>query len=92
MSDESFPKWAAAVNDYGLHHCDYKFATGMLKRHYTEIRGNVFPGDTMTFPGNVTGKYVCGGEAFVDVESGVEDQHERMIASGKSILILSQRS
>ena len=64
---------------------------GMLTRHYVEMRGNVFPGDTITYLGKVAKKYIQDGEAFVDIESWAENQNRRRVSLGKSTVILPQR-
>jgi acyl dehydratase len=66
-------------------------AEGFLKRHYTELRGNVFPGDTLTFQGKVTNKYEQDGEDLVECESWGENQNGRRVALGKSTVALPRR-
>ncbi|UCG83318.1 MAG: MaoC family dehydratase N-terminal domain-containing protein [Dehalococcoidia bacterium] len=113
-------KWGAAVNDYGPHHFDYKFATeflslpnviahgphntahlaqlvtnwiggeGILTKHYAEMRGNVFPGDTLTFEGKVASKYVHDGEGVVECETWAANQNGRRVMLGKSTVRLPQ--
>jgi acyl dehydratase len=61
---------------------------GSLKRHYTELRGNVFPGDKLTFQGKVVNKREKDGENLVDCESWGENQNGRRIALGKSTFTL----
>jgi acyl dehydratase len=114
-------KWGAAVNDYGPHHYDYKFATeflglpnviahgphntahlaqlvtnwiggrGTLKRHYAEMRGNVFPGDRLTFQGRVTEKRLEDGQGLVECETWAENQNGRKVMLGKSTAALPRR-
>ena len=114
-------KWGAAVNDYGPHHFDYKFATeflglpnviahgphntahlaqlvtnwiggeGFLTKHYAEMRGNVFPGDTLTFDGKVASKYLHEGEGIVECETWAENQNGRRIMLGTSTAKLPHR-
>jgi acyl dehydratase len=57
---------------------------GFLKRHYTELRGNVFPGDKLTFQGKVVNKYVKDKEGFVEIESWAQNQNGRRVALGKT--------
>ncbi len=64
---------------------------GFLKKHYSEMRGNVFPGDTMTFRGKVINKYVDHGENLVECESWAENQKGRRVTLGKSIVSLPSR-
>jgi acyl dehydratase len=64
---------------------------GFLKRHYTELRSNVFPGDTLTFQGKVTRKYQQFGENLVECESWAENQNGRKVALGKSTFTLPLR-
>ncbi|MBM3157522.1 MAG: hypothetical protein FJ004_09610 [Chloroflexi bacterium] len=61
---------------------------GVLKRHYTELRGNIFPGDTLAFRGKVTGKYQQSGDNLVECESWAENQNGRRVALGKSTFTL----
>jgi acyl dehydratase len=61
---------------------------GFLKRHYTELRGNVFPGDTLTFQGKVTRKYHQSGDNILECESWAENQNGRRVALGKSTFTL----
>ncbi|MFC2059247.1 MaoC family dehydratase N-terminal domain-containing protein [Chloroflexota bacterium] len=111
-------KWAAALNDYGPHHFDYRFATeemglrdviahgplncallaqfmtnwiggfGVLKKHYAEMRGNVFPGDTLVFHGKVVNKYLQDGEGFIDCETWAENQEGSKVTPGRSTVTL----
>ena len=64
---------------------------GMLKKHYAEMRGNVFPGDTMTFQGKVANKYIKDGEGFVEIESWAQNQKGRRVTLGKSTAMLPRR-
>ena len=64
---------------------------GMLRRHYAEMRGNVFPGDTMTFQGSVANKYVKDGEGIVEIESWAQNQKGRRVTLGKSTAMLPRR-
>jgi acyl dehydratase len=64
---------------------------GMLRRHYAEMRGNVFPGDTMTFQGMVANKYVKDGEGLVEIESWAQNQKGRRVTLGKSTATLPRR-
>lgn len=61
---------------------------GMITRHYTELRGNVFPGDTLTFQGKVANKYTMDKEGFIEIESWAQNQSGRRVALGKSIAML----
>ena len=63
---------------------------GFLKRHYTELRGNVFPGDKLTYQGKVLDKYQKGGQNLVEIESWAENQKGRRVALGKSTVELPQ--
>jgi len=64
---------------------------GMLRRHYAEMRGNVFPGDTMTFQGKVADKYVKDGEGLVEIESWAQNQKGRRVTLGQSMAMLPRR-
>jgi acyl dehydratase len=64
---------------------------GMLRRHYAEMRGNVFPGDTMTFQGSVANKYAKDGEGIVEIESWAQNQKGRRVTLGKSTAMLPRR-
>jgi len=64
---------------------------GMLRRHYAEMRGNVFPGDTMTFQGKVADKYVKDGEGLVEIESWAQNQKGRRVTLGQSTAMLPRR-
>jgi acyl dehydratase len=64
---------------------------GFLKRHYTELRGNVFPGDTLTFQGKVSGKYQQSGDNLIECETWAENQNGRKVALGKSTFMLPLR-
>ena len=66
-------------------------AWGVLKKHYAEMRGNVFPGDTITFQGRVTNKYEQDGDGIVECESWAQNQNGRRVTLGKSTAILPQR-
>ena len=61
---------------------------GFLKRHYTELRGNVFPGDKLTFQGKVVNKYQKDGENLVECESYGENQDGRRVSLAKSTFTL----
>jgi acyl dehydratase len=63
---------------------------GMLTRHYTELRGNVFPGDKLTFQGKVANKYIKDKEGFVEIESWAQNQNGRRVALGKTTANLSR--
>ena len=65
---------------------------GILKRHYAEMRGNVFPGDTLTFQGQVARKYLQDDEGFVDCETRAENQNGRRVMLGRSTVILPRRN
>lgn len=64
---------------------------GFLKRHYTELRGNVFPGDILTFQGKVSGKYQQSGDNLIECETWAENQNGRKVALGKSTFMLPLR-
>jgi acyl dehydratase len=64
---------------------------GMLKRHYAEMRGNVPPGDTMTFQGKVSDKYIKDGEGLVEIESWAQNQKGRRVTLGQSTAMLPRR-
>lgn len=64
---------------------------GALKKHYTELRGNVFPGDKLTFQGKVVNKHEKDGESLVECESWGENQNGRRIALAKSSFTLPRR-
>lgn len=64
---------------------------GVLRKHYAEMRGNVFPGDTMTFQGKVANKYIKDGEGLVEIESWAQNQKGRRVTLGKSAAILPRR-
>ena len=64
---------------------------GMLRKHYAEMRGNVFPGDTMTFQGKVTNKYIKDVEGFVEIESWAQNQKGRRVTLGKSTATLPRK-
>ena len=64
---------------------------GMLKKHYAEMRGNVFPGDTLTFQGEVAKKYVQDSEGYVECETRAENQNGRRVMLGRSTVTLPQR-
>jgi len=64
---------------------------GVLSKHYAEMRGNVFPGDTLTFQGRVDKKYIVEGSNFAEVESWAENQDGRRVMLGRSTVILPGR-
>ncbi len=64
---------------------------GMLKKHYCEMRGNVLPGDTMTFQGRVASKYTQDGEGCVEIESAATNQNGKRVTLGKSLVTLPSR-
>ena len=64
---------------------------GFLKRHYAEMRGNVFPGDTLTFTGKVSRKSSEEGEGMVDCETWAENQNGRRVMLGNSTVVLPMR-
>ena len=64
---------------------------GMLRKHYAEMRGNVFPGDMMTFQGKVANKYMKDGEGMVEIESWAQNQKGRRVTLGRSIAVLPRR-
>ncbi|UCG83002.1 MAG: MaoC family dehydratase N-terminal domain-containing protein, partial [Dehalococcoidia bacterium] len=57
---------------------------GVLKKHYAELRGNVFPGDTITFWGKLDKKYVQNNECYVECETWGENQNGRRVVLGRS--------
>lgn len=61
---------------------------GFVKRHYTELRGNVFPGDKLTYQGRVLNKYQKDGQSLVEIESWAENQRGRRVALGKTTVEL----
>ncbi|MFC1848351.1 MaoC family dehydratase N-terminal domain-containing protein, partial [Chloroflexota bacterium] len=61
---------------------------GILKKHYAEMRGNVFPGDTLTFDGRVSSKYLHEGECIVECETQAENQNGRRGMLGNSTVAL----
>jgi len=61
---------------------------GVLVRHSAQYVGNVFPGSVVTFGGRVTHKHVWRGENFVDCETWAKGQEERIVALGKSTVVL----
>ncbi|MFC1994370.1 MaoC family dehydratase N-terminal domain-containing protein [Chloroflexota bacterium] len=61
---------------------------GMLKRHSVEYRGNIRPGDTIIYQGEVTKKYRQGTEELVEVLTWAANQEGRKVAMGKSTVIL----
>ena len=65
---------------------------GFLKRHYTELRGNVFPGDKLSFQGKVVAKHEKDGENLVECESWGENQNGRRVALGKSTFTLPREN
>ncbi len=65
---------------------------GILTRHYTELRGNVFPGDSLTFQGRVTNKYIKDKDGFVEIESWAQNQNGRRVALGKTTANLLRRN
>jgi len=64
---------------------------GVLKKHYAEMRGNVFPGDTLTFQGKVARKEVRDGENLVECVSWAENQNGRKVMLGRSTVTLPSR-
>jgi len=62
-----------------------------VTRHYTELRGNVFPGDKLTFQGKVVNKYIKDKEGFVEIESRAQNQNGRRVALGKTTANLFRR-
>lgn len=64
---------------------------GALKKHYAEMRGNVFPGDTLTFEGRIAGKCVRDGQCSVDIESWADNQNGRRVMLGRSTVTLPSR-
>jgi len=64
---------------------------GFVKRHYTELRGNLFPGDKLTYQGRVVNKCRKGGQSLVEIESRAENQKGRRVALGKTTVELPKR-
>lgn len=64
---------------------------GVLRKHYVEMRGNVFPGDTITLQGKVVKKYVQDRANFVECETWTENQKGRRVTLGRSTVTLPRR-
>ncbi|MFC2058538.1 MaoC family dehydratase N-terminal domain-containing protein [Chloroflexota bacterium] len=64
---------------------------GALKKHSVQYRGNVFPGDIVTFNGKVSSKYILQGEKFVECETWAENQNAVKVTLGKSVVTLPAR-
>jgi acyl dehydratase len=55
------------------------------------MRGNVFPGDRLTFQGRVTEKRLEDGQGLVECETWAENQNGRKVMLGKSTAALPRR-
>lgn len=64
---------------------------GVFKKHSTQYRGNVHPGDIITFQGKVARKWVEQGENLVECETWAENQHGIKVSLGKSIVTLPSK-
>ncbi len=70
---------------------DWVGGNGAIRKHYAEMRGNVFPGDTMTFQGRVANKYVQDGEGLVEIESTATNQNGKKVTLARSVAVLPLR-
>ncbi|MFC1926190.1 MaoC family dehydratase N-terminal domain-containing protein [Chloroflexota bacterium] len=61
---------------------------GVFKKHSTQYRGNVFPGDIITFQGKVVRKWIEGGDNCVECETWAENPQGAKTAVGRSIVTL----
>ncbi|MFC1944679.1 MaoC family dehydratase [Chloroflexota bacterium] len=64
---------------------------GVFKKHLTQCRGNVFPGDIITFGGRVADKYTRHGEGTVECDTRAENQHGEIVSLGKSTVTLPSK-
>ncbi|MFC2058640.1 MaoC family dehydratase N-terminal domain-containing protein [Chloroflexota bacterium] len=64
---------------------------GALKKHSVQYRGNIFPGNIIKFMGRVVNKYVEQGENFVECETWAENQAQRRVTLGKSLVTLPSK-
>ena len=64
---------------------------GLLKRHYVELRGNVFPGDSLSVGGRVTAKEQKNGEGIVEIDTWGRNQQGKRVCLGKSTVVLPRR-
>lgn len=64
---------------------------GALRRLGLSYRGMVFPGDTLTCQGKVTGKYIKVGQGCLDVEMWINNQKGERVAPGTATAILPLR-
>ncbi|MFC1994488.1 MaoC family dehydratase N-terminal domain-containing protein [Chloroflexota bacterium] len=65
--------------------------SGVLKKHSAQLRGNVFPGDIITFEGKVTSKYEQQKERFVECETWAKNQHNQKVTIANSTFTLPSR-
>ena len=59
-----------------------------LRKFSTQFRGQVWPGDTVTFSAKITGKYPENGENRVDMELAVTNQDGKAIVLGSATAAL----
>jgi acyl dehydratase len=71
---------------------DWIGGEGVLRRHYVELRGNVFPGDELTVGGSVTAKELKGGEGVLLIEVWGRNQDGKRVCVGNSTVVLPRRS
>ncbi|MBI4304302.1 MAG: MaoC family dehydratase N-terminal domain-containing protein [Chloroflexi bacterium] len=67
-------------------------AEGVIKKHYTQYRGNTVPNDVITFSGKVSRKWTDGNENLVECETRAENQAGTLITLGKTVVTLPSRS
>jgi len=71
---------------------DWLGETGTLKKIGVSYRGMDFPGDILTCRGKVTGKYVDGGENYVELEIWTENQRGEKTTPGTATVTLRSKS
>lgn len=64
------------------HYLTDQVGVGCLRRYRVRFTGQVWPGDTLTFRGSVTGAYEEDGEGRVDLELAVVNQEGTVVVSG----------
>jgi acyl dehydratase len=64
---------------------------GNLRTFRSRFKGQVFPGDKLSFQANVTRKYTEGDESRIDCDLAVTNQNGEVVLTGAASAALPQR-
>lgn len=79
--------WWTQARLFKLLH-DWVGENGWVLRIRHEMRSSLYPGNTLTFSGKVTGKRIGDGFGYVDLELAVSQQDGRVPVPGSGTVVL----